>query len=161
MISLSEDSWRTLRHAYGTAENTPPLIMQLLHYPNHVRYEDEPWYSLWSSLCHQQDIYSASLAAVPHIVTLALAQPWRIDFNYLALPACIEIGRQRDGVPADVTPDILRWHDEAISKLPQLVAACSELTWTPVFTRAACGALAVSKGQWKYAEQIIDPDEAS
>jgi hypothetical protein len=73
MIALTEDAWKPLKHAYGTAENIPALLLTLVHYPQCRRPDDEPWSSLWDSLYHQGDTYNASIAAVPHILMIAEA----------------------------------------------------------------------------------------
>ena len=73
MLSLESPEWKILSHAYGTAEDIPPMLAELEHYPPHVQNDDEPWGTLWGSLCHQSDIYSASFAAVPHILRIAAA----------------------------------------------------------------------------------------
>lgn len=67
MLNLDSPKWSELDHAYGKASDIPDLLRQLETIPNPDD-NSEPWLSLWSSLAHQGDIYSASFAAVPHIV---------------------------------------------------------------------------------------------
>lgn len=62
------ENWDELNHAFGSAGDIPALLADLAFFPAESSYEAEPWFSLWSSLCHQGDIYSASFAAVPEIV---------------------------------------------------------------------------------------------
>ena len=64
MSALEEIHWRELSHAYGFASDLPALLQQLYAFPSEANSSSEPWHSLWSSLYHQGDIYSASYAAV-------------------------------------------------------------------------------------------------
>jgi hypothetical protein len=63
--------WAHLKRAYGSARDIPGLLQQLLTLPASSG-GDEPWFSLWSALAHQGNVYSASFAAVSH-VTRALS----------------------------------------------------------------------------------------
>ena len=154
--TLISETWKSLKHAYGSAENIPALLLALPHYPRCEKHDDEPWYTLWSSLCHQQDIYNASIAAVPQILMIAEAAPWRIDHNYLSLPACIEICRRRDSL--EFEEGILAPYLKSLANIPNIVHATKDSEWNDGFTRAACAALAVAKGQWEYANVIIELD---
>jgi len=66
--------WTTLRHAYGGAANIPELLDQARRAPAGGSYRDEPWFSLWSALCHQGDVYTASYAALPELLAIAQAR---------------------------------------------------------------------------------------
>ena len=96
MISLDSSEWHRLKHAYGAASNIPQLLRHLADNPSPTKnYRDEPWFSLWSALCHQGSVYDASFAAVPHIVEVGIAASGPIDFGFFQLPASIELGRHR------------------------------------------------------------------
>jgi hypothetical protein len=69
MIDLGSSRWSELGHAYGTAGNVPGLLARLLSGDGSS--VDE----LFGSLCHQGSIYSASYAAVPHLVDIAARMP--------------------------------------------------------------------------------------
>ncbi len=72
MLSLEDARWADLRHAYGSAGDIPSLLRTLSDDCSPSRSSNaEPWFSLWSSLCHQGNVYTASYAAVPHLVGLA------------------------------------------------------------------------------------------
>ena len=106
MIPLDSPRWSELEHAYGSAANIPSLLRQLESFPAGDDYKAEPWFTLWSSLYHQGDIFFASLAAVPHIIHVAASAPDRADYNFFLLPACIEIARCADDVPPAMPGDI-------------------------------------------------------
>lgn len=86
MLQLDSDQWTRLRHAYGEASNIPALLRALPTAEVKRGADAEPWMSLWSSLCHQCDVYSASYAAVPHIVEAARSRSpkERAEFLFLA-----------------------------------------------------------------------------
>ncbi|MFF9326720.1 hypothetical protein ACF1AY_18690 [Streptomyces sp. NPDC014776] len=58
--------WPQLHHAYGTAEDIPGLLDAVSPGAN-----DSGWTALWSRLCHQGTVYSASHAALPALRDLA------------------------------------------------------------------------------------------
>jgi hypothetical protein len=74
VLRLEDPIWSELRHAYGTAENIPPLLSQLSDLPTDEA-DAEPWFTLWSSLAHQGEVYPASYAAVPHVVSVLASAP--------------------------------------------------------------------------------------
>ncbi|MHA6758137.1 hypothetical protein [Streptacidiphilus sp. PAMC 29251] len=58
--------WSQLRHAYGTAEDIPDLLDRVDPDP-----QAREWGDLWSRLCHQGTVYSASYAALPALTQMA------------------------------------------------------------------------------------------
>src|SRR4029434_3911202 len=122
MLELDSPRWSELRHAYGAASDIPDLLRQLDTLPagDGTR---EPWFSLWSSLAHQGDVYSASFAAVPYVVKALQSAPACADFTYFQLPAWVEICRTKNSVavPEDLAPAYFG----ALSQLPTLVAAAA------------------------------------
>ena len=67
MIGLDNPEWQRLEDAYGSAEGIPNLLQQLFADLT----DKKAWNNLWSSLCHQNTIYSASVAVAPHLVSMA------------------------------------------------------------------------------------------
>jgi len=102
MLKLDDSKWADYKDAYGPATGIPKLLQQLANNPGaQTKPSDEPWFSLWSSLCHQGDVYTASYAAVPHIVQIAQENNDNptIDMNFFLLPASIEIARAKQRGP--------------------------------------------------------------
>lgn len=58
--------WADLTHAYGSAQDIPGLLEQAT--PDST---SPVWTELWSRLCHQGTVYSASFAALPALTVLA------------------------------------------------------------------------------------------
>src|SRR5262249_2846073 len=99
MLPLDSEKWSELQDAYGSASKIPDLLKQLSSNTKpQPDFRAEPWFSLWSSLCHQGDIYPASFAAVPYIGDIAQHSEFPIDGSFFALPASIEIIRNQKSV---------------------------------------------------------------
>jgi len=150
MLSLDSARWADLRTAYGAAADVPDMLRALQSVPNSDDYQDEPWFSIWSALAHQGDVYSASFAAVPHVVNVLAAAPDRAGFDYFAFPTVVEICRQRT---AEAIPDDLREaYTAAIAQLPRLAAAAADRPWDEPMLQSVLGAVAVAKGPVEVAE---------
>lgn len=143
MIPLDSPRWSELEHAYGSAADIPALLAQLDSFPSSDG-DSEPWFSLWSALCHQDDVYSASFAAVPHIIRVLASDPIRADFSFFQLPACIEIARARDDFP--ILTDLRQPYIEALQQLPVLVGAAAARQWDENLLCCALSAIAAAKG---------------
>lgn len=153
MLSLDSPRWNELQHAYGIASDTPDLLRQLLSLPDSVG-ESDPWFTLWSSLAHQGDVYSASFAAVPHVVRALASAPASASLVYFQFPAWVEICRNNNGAP--IPPDLEAAYFSALSELPGLVAAASARPWDTDFLACALSAIAAAKGSAKVAEAAME-----
>ena len=56
MLKLDSPRWSELDHAYGKAADIPSLLRQLNDVPTSEG-RQEPWFTLWSALAHQGDVY--------------------------------------------------------------------------------------------------------
>jgi hypothetical protein len=101
---------------------------------------------LWSALCHQGDVYTASYAAVPHIVGIALNAKGPVHFSFFLLPACVEVARQRKRGP-DI-PQELEWeYFAALPKLIECAARHAASDWDISMLLSVLAAVAAAKGQ--------------
>lgn len=153
MLSLESPRWSELEHAYGFADDVPELLAQLRQVPSSEN-DSEPWFTLWSSLAHQGDVYSASFAAVPHVVDALASAPMNADHSYFQFPAWVEICRAKN--QTEVPQDLQAPYAEALARLPSLVAAASGKDWEPGFLACALAAMAVAKGQPAVAEAALE-----
>lgn len=156
MLSLDDPRWNELQHAYGAASDIPPLLSQLMGFPS-AEGDAEPWFSLWSSLAHQGDVYAASFAAVPHVIAALATDPMKADFSYFHFPAWVECCRVRGQVP--IPDDLVSEYMQALSQLPDLVAKASRRPWDGDFMRCALAAIAAAKGDTVLAEAIMELDK--
>lgn len=153
MLSLQSGRWSELEHAYGKAADIPALLAQLQTLPKSEG-EAEPWFSLWSALAHQGDIYSASFAAVPHVVAALAAAPNEADESYLQFPAWVEICRAKQRV--EIPEDLKTAYFESLARLPGLIAQAAARQWEPGYLACALSAIAAVKGQHAIAEAVLE-----
>jgi len=160
VLDLKSPRWSELRHAYGSAADVPALLEKLNQLPTSGG-ESEPWFTIWSALAHQGDVYSASFAAVPHVVAALSKAPQEADESYFQFPAWIEICRAKGNVK--VPPELRDAYFNALASLPELVARASTRSWEPGFLACALAAIAAAKGQPEVAEAVLEmssPEEA-
>jgi len=155
MLDLDSHRWSQLRHAYGPAVDIPELLRKLDSLPT-AEGNAEPWFTLWSALAHQGDVYPASFAAVPHIIEALSTDPASGDSTYFQFPAWVEICRCKKGV--EVPADLAASYFEALARLPALVAAAAGREWDEGFLSCALAAIAAAKGQPAVAEAVLELD---
>jgi hypothetical protein len=87
--------WESLKHAYGNAADIPTLLASLS-----PQADAKIWNELWSRLCHQGTVYSASFAVLP---TLAdVAAQWKPTERAQAIALAAFILACIDSCPDDV-----------------------------------------------------------
>lgn len=153
MLSLQSERWSELQHAYGSAADIPALLERLGELPR-PNGEAEPWFTLWSSLAHQGDVYSASFAAVPHVVAALATAPSSANESFFHFPAWVEICRAKKQV--EIPEDLKAAYFEALARLPRLVAKASNRHWDAGFLACALSAIAAAKGQHAIAEAVLE-----
>lgn len=153
MLELSSPRWSELSDAYGSATKIPALLRQLSAFPSDDG-SSEPWLSLWSALAHQGDVYSASFAAVPHVIAAIASSPERVTDVYFHFPAWVEICRHRNGV--DVPDELAADYFDSLSRIPVLAASVKEKQWSTGFTACVLSATAAAKGQHELAEALLE-----
>lgn len=152
-LSLNSPRWGELTHAYGQASDIPALLQELVTVPPSDN-DREPWFSLWSALAHQNDVYSASFAAVPHVIRVLATSPSTADFSYFQFPAVVEAWRQQKSVA--IPEDLQANYFAALAALPLLVAQAADREWDGDFLACALSALAAAKGFGKVAEAVLE-----
>lgn len=158
MLALDDPRWSELQHAYGDAADVPALLCALIASTGQRgSYRDEPWFSLWSCLCHQGDVYTASYAAVPHIVQIASEARAPVDFSFFQLPSAVEVARlagRGPGIPEELASDYYR----AITQLVDVVSLHRHEAWDQAMLLSAAAAQAISKGHVDVAEALLNLD---
>ena len=159
MLALDDPRWTELTHCYGSASDIPALLGQLAKSPGPKdSYEDEPWFSLWSSLCHQGDVFTASYAAAPHLVRIALDLRGPIAFDFFLLPASIEVSRVNGSGPS-IPPFLAVSYQEGITSLMDAVSAHRTEDWDQSMLLSVAAAQAVAKGHLRTAEALMNLDD--
>ena len=85
MIGLDSPTWQNLEDAFGAATRVPVILKRLYADPTNESATNEAW----SSLCHQDSIYSASIAATPHLVAAIRNHTLRDRLGLLILVGAI------------------------------------------------------------------------
>lgn len=156
MLSLTSERWSELQHAYGSAADTPALLARLYAVaPTEVT--GEPWSSLWGALAHQGDVYSASFAAVPHVVAVLAIAPTEADASFFQFAAWVEICRVKGGV--DVPADLAEAYFGSLGRLPSLAALALARQRDRSVVACALSATAAAQGQHAIAQAVLEMAE--
>lgn len=153
MLSLDSPRWSDLIHAYGPATDVPDRLRALASLPDATG-QAEPWFWLWSALAHQGDVYSASFAAVPHVVAALATRPADAPAVFFQFPAWIEICRKRNdmAIPDDLSADYFA----SLAQLPALAAAAAARPWDTGMVSCVLAAIAAAKGDANVAEAALE-----
>ncbi len=97
MLPLDSPRWSELRHAYGQASDAPEMIRRVIREPS-----DEAWDALFGCLLHQGDVYTATYAAVPHLLEAATHRPHGEQVRHWSFIAGVAVRQVPDGLDPDV-----------------------------------------------------------
>ena len=110
MLPLDSPRWKELRQAYGSAGNIPKLIKAISE-----NKDTSAWEDLWSSLCHQYSIYSATFAAIPHLVSIAEHSDLPQKLEVLIFCSTVRIYGNLEG--ESVPKDLINPYDSAMKTI--------------------------------------------
>ena len=153
MLELGSSRWAQLRDAYGPASTVPDLLRALPSAPAPAPPEAQPWFDLWSRLCHQGDVYEASYAALPHIVAASRGRAPAERVEFLILAGAIAEGSCRTRAPR-VPDDLRRAFLSAIDDSVPLALEALECADDADTIHALLSSLAALKGQPELAAGI-------
>ncbi len=162
MLEQQNIDWDKLTHAYGSAGNIPALIAQLEEFPDGSKYDNEPYFTLWSSLGHQGDIYNASLAAFPFLVQHCAKHPEKAHWSILQLSINIEIERLKSPDSVEFPIGTKENYFAAKSQLPKIIGAMMTTNPSDDLTIIGMSGLAIMRnhGNWAEAIQELTPEIA-
>lgn len=155
MLALNDDAWSGLSHAQGMACDIPARLRELAAFPTGDMDSTEPYLSLRRALLHQNCVFTASYAALPHLIEIMADSPERAHPGVLELVTRIEIARAKGNGPL-LQDALAAMYQAALERLPQLISALSRQSWDEPFTRIAAAALAASRNQARLAEAILE-----
>ena len=157
-LALESPRWNRLQHSQGRATDMPHLLKRLSRDTSPKNdLEAEPWFTLWSRLCFRGDVFTASYAAVPHIVQFCRNAKGPVDFSFFMLPACVEIARQKGNGP-QVPAELSDAYDVSLQQLHECAHKQSAYPWDDSMVISVACAQAAAKGQTKLAEAISNLD---
>lgn len=152
-LPLDSPRWPELAQAYGPAQDVPRLVEHLELVSDAER--GEIWFGLWSLLCRQGSVYTASYAALPHLVGFAERRPLAERARSLHLVGAIEAGRLRPDAPP--LPDSLAaaYHD-ALARVPGMIARSVGEAWDADTAQVLVSVLAIAKGHARLGMAALD-----
>lgn len=153
---MTATDWTKLHHAYGPAGDIPTLLARARTASAPVTYTDEPWLTLWSALYHQDDIYSASYAAVPDLVAIATERGGAVAAECLFLAASIELRRQVPGAPA-MPLELRAAFEQAVARARPLASELARRTSDDEGKLEV--AAMVFEGDYAGARAVLDADQ--
>jgi hypothetical protein len=145
MLSLDDPCWPTLRNAYGESSGIPKLLREAEYLPEDVGSNAEPYFSLWSALCHQGSVYTASYAALPHLVRIVEENPAKFRWTLLALVHSIEAGRTSEEAP-QIPDDLVEAYQLALARIPSIASSLLNGNLSELEIRVVLAACATAKG---------------
>jgi hypothetical protein len=158
MLTSTDPRWSQLTHAYGAAGDIPALLERARSdlRPGHQR--ESAWFELWSALCHQGDAYTASYAALPHLVAIARTRRGsNSQFDPLHLVSCIELARLEERGPA-LSPMLEGAYRTGLDEARALVDEALARDWPAEYRDELRAGQAALAGRAKEARAIMDAD---
>lgn len=155
MLALDDARWSALSDAYGASSGIPKLLAEAEKLPEDTDGFAEPYFSLWSALCHQGDVYSASYAALPHLVRIVEENTDRFRWTLLLLAHAIELARS-EGRGPPVPNDLMTSYQTALARIPVIASSLLTGASGEVELRVILAACASSKGFPSVGEAITE-----
>ena len=156
MTASQSVDWQQLQHAYGAAGDIPALLQRTETFPAETDWQTEPWFSLWSALYHQGDIYPASIAAVPQIVFTLSQAPNKATLSFFLLPASIAIADNNK--PVDAPAEMRETFASALVALGGIAASLLPTIVDEHIARAAQASVLISQGNFQQAGELLEAD---
>jgi hypothetical protein len=155
LLELNDPKWEKLEGGYKGTSYDASVALRKLQEATSLKQAKPIFDELWDNLHHQGDIGLASLYAVPHLVRIA-KDKGLIDWNVLGLVTLIEV--QRGKCNLTIPSKLKNEYDEAIRDLGVLAISVLTQSWGLEIASSALAAIALSKGQVKLANAILNLD---
>lgn len=147
MSDVESIDWASLRCAYGSAERVPELLRRAEEAGDDV---GAAWDDLWSYICHQGTVYSASYAAVPSLTEMCLRQEPRGYMAPLQLVGSILASND-----APEGAELMRaQHAKEVGQLRVVAERCLELAKDDVEFIHALETLAAFEGRGVWSRTL-------
>jgi len=157
VMEINQINWSELQDAYGEASKIPGLLQQVIANKALVQNNQSgPWFDLWSRLCHQDSIYTASYAAVPILVEAIHGAEEPLAMDFFLLPVSIELARTTGEAPP-IPEELKDEYETSIQSLGDLSEKLLAKDMQDInLKRAAQSAKLVSEGKYSEASELID-----
>ena len=157
ILALDSLLWEELTHAYGNAGDIPALLELSETAVGAGSYDAQPWYKLWSSLCHQGDVYSASLAACPHLMRVAEMREGTEKIELVLLLASILLEVELKGIP-NAPKEVMDAYLVCVGKASSLLSSALNDVTDRSYVTAILGAIAAINGQSQIGDELANAD---
>lgn len=147
MLPLDSPVWAELDHAYGEASDIPDLLYATEHG------DEEAEHDLWASLWQEDEVFTGSYAAVPHLLHMVASEKETVSIWLLHLVARIEAARLAGGGPP-VPEDLRGFYTRALRSIPAIAARLLERPRSEESCRIIFAAIATSAGHPALGEAI-------
>jgi hypothetical protein len=154
-LSLDDPKWEKLEGGYKGISYDASVTLRQLQQATTLQQAMPIYQELWDELHHQGDIGLASLYAVPHLVRIA-KESKLVDWNILGLVTLIEVQRANTSMP--IPTKLKSDYNTAIQNLSTLATSVMSQGWSIELASSSLAAIAVSKGQVKLANAILNLD---
>jgi hypothetical protein len=154
MLSLESTRWAQLTQAYGSAEDVPRLLEALACIGSESA-RAEVWFALWRTLYRPGEVFTASYAAVPHLLEISSAFALRERAQGIHLVTRIEVTR-REPASAPMPDDLVADYAGAVDSLPEFVAASTGESWPADIAQICAAAMLVGKRQPDLARSVLE-----
>jgi hypothetical protein len=144
-LSLDDPRWQELKHAYGSAADIPGLL-EVLREESTEEERKEAWEEVWSALCHQETVYEATYAAVPHLVEVAKGAKTLKERAgvYFFVPFAFACSKYPEATQCP--REFADAFDVALKELESLILEDLKLDWPPLDLRYTAAGLLFLKG---------------
>jgi hypothetical protein len=153
-LNLDSPRWAALTQAYGTAEDVPRLLVAL----GCIGREDaraEVWFALWRTLHRPGEVYTASYAAVPHLLEIGAGFGLRERAEAVHLITRIEASRREPASPS-IPLDLVEGYATTVDNLPEFVAAMADEPWPAEVAQIFAAAILVGKRHPELARGVLE-----
>jgi hypothetical protein len=153
MLPLSDPKWRDLKANFTDGAHVASLLGMA---DRGERLRD--WYDdLFQELCHQYTVSEVAVAAAPHLVRMAAAQPDVRKQLLVLLGACYAFSQSatRQSLPEQILED---WRSSATAGMPLIAGLLAESQESESDLRYLLCALAAVQGYPEQASAIEAPD---
>jgi len=153
MLDLNSPRWRELRDAYGAAQDIPHALRELAD-----RSSSGVWEKLWSALCHQGTVYSATYASIPHVVAIAERQSLPDQVDYWSFVGAVAAATRASAAPPDLRGDYEAALDRSAPWIMRLLASQPKDRSSVVYLLAAMAAVRGAGDLASLLEGIVDEE---
>jgi|GEM_PF-404157 len=153
MLNLDDVQWEVLT-AHGYAGDLPGLLRSLGQAATPEQ-ATALTHAITEYVCFQYDVYTASYAALPHLVEAAAGQPMSERAYLLGLIGRIAALAHRHAA-APVPPDLLPDYEAALQRTADLALEGLRLPGNAADLRLLCGTLAAVRGHPVLALDLLE-----